>query len=187
MRTKLALAALLVVGLGATSAVAAPAKTSAGNEVGPAHTSATYDPTMGCTGDGPVAAQGWCNYYDGALTGRSGQPVELAAVVCRLPGQDPYPLQVVSGLEAEFCVSPLDDTTPFWTWSRGHRFSDYGTTFSLSAGSCLRWHVTWSGTDAAGRPLAPGTYHLMARPYAHQAGSIQAQAFLNEIYFTVTQ
>jgi hypothetical protein len=185
MRTKLAVAAVLAIAC-ATPAVAAPTHQPRGTEVGPPHTATAYDATKGCTGDGPVAAQGWCSYYDGAVSGKTGQPVELAAVVCRLPGQAPHPLQVESGLQADFSLSPVDEGTALWTWSRGHRFSSYGTTFSLTAGGCLRWYVTWKVVDDAGRPLLPGLYHLMARPYAHEAGSIQAQAFVNEIYFTVS-
>ena len=186
MRTRLALAPLLVSGTCATPALAAPSHQASGNEVGPPHTTTAYDPTKGCTGDGPVAAQGWCDYYDGPASGKAGQPVELAAVVCRLPGQDTHTLQVDSGEQADFSISTQDRNDALWTWSDGHRFSRYGTTFDVAAGSCLRWHVTWKVTDRAGRPLAPGLYHLMARPYAYQPGSIQIQAFLNVISFTVT-
>jgi hypothetical protein len=180
---RIACAVLLAVGLTATAASAKPPQ-KAGTEVGPPHTVTAYDPSRGCTGDGPVAAQGWCDYYDGPTSGQSGHPVELAATVCRLPGQDAHTLQVETGEQAQFSAATQE--SPQWTWSKGHHFSTYGTTFNVAAGSCLRWHVSWNVVDDAGRPLAPGVYSLVARPLAHQAGSIQAQAYLNAVYFTVT-
>jgi hypothetical protein len=185
MLTRIASAAFITVALTATTASAAPAhQKPTGREVGPPHTVTAYDPTRGCTGDGPVVAQGWCSYYDGAMSGHAGIPVELAATVCRLPGQGAHTLEVDTGEQAEFGASTQDSTV--WTWSRGHHFSSYGTTFNLQAGTCLRWHVSWKVVDDSGRPLAPGVYSLMARSLAYPPGSVQIQAYLNEVYFAVT-
>jgi hypothetical protein len=181
MRATAACAALILVVMG-TSASAQPSRP--GTEVGPPHRVTAYDPTRGCIGDGPVAFQGWCNYYDGPTSGPSGHPVELAATVCRLPGQEAHTLQVDTGEQAQFGASTQDSTV--WSWSKGHHFSPYGTTFNVAPGSCLRWHVRWNVVDDAGRPLPPGMYNLIARPLAREVGSIQAQAYPDAGVFVVT-
>jgi hypothetical protein len=179
---RLACAALVVL-LTAPAAGARPQQ-RAGTEVGPPHSVTAYDPSHGCSTDGPFVGLGWCDYYDGARTGHGGEPVELAATVCRLPGQDAHTLQADTGQQAEFTVG--DRRTPAWTWAKGHRFSQYGTTFNVEPGSCLRWHVTWNVVDDAGRPLAPGVYDLVARSLVYPPGSIQVQAWLDNMYFVVT-
>jgi hypothetical protein len=158
----------------------------AGGEVGPAHTTTTYDPSRGCAGDAPVTPAGWCGYYDGATTGRAGQPVELAETVCRLAGQGDGDLRTDNGQQAEFSATSQDAYLK-WEWSKGHRFSKAGTTFHVAAGTCLRWKVSWRVVDNAGRPLAPGAYSLDARSTAYPPSAAftrsNAIAFVT---FTVT-
>ena len=144
MRTRIAGVALLAVCL-ATTAASAKTTERAGTEVGPPHTTTAFDPSHGCSTDGPFVGLGWCNYYDGATTGHGGVPVELAVTVCRLPGQDAHTLQADSGQQAEFAIG--DRQQPSWTWAKGHRFSAYGTMFNVQPGRCLRWHVTWMGVE----------------------------------------
>jgi hypothetical protein len=182
----IARALAVAVLVAALAAPAADAKQShrPGTEVGPPHTVTAYDPSHPCGTDGPLVAFGWCSYYDGALTGRGGEAVELAATVCRLPGQGAHTLQVDSGQHAEFMVG--DRGSPAWTWAKGHNFSPYGDSFNVEPGRCLRWHVTWRVVDDTGRPLAPGTYDLIARSTGYPPGSIQARVYLDNMYFVVT-
>jgi hypothetical protein len=179
--TRIVCAALLLVGLG-TTASAKPAQP--GTEVGPPHTVTSYDPSQPCGLDGPLPAQGWCSYYDGARTGHGGEPVELAATVCRLPGQAAHTLQADSGQHAEFMVG--DRREPQWTWAKRHRFSSYGESWNVEPGTCLRWHITWTVVDDTGRPLTPGAYDLIARSTVYPPGSIQVRAYLDNLYFVVT-
>jgi hypothetical protein len=156
---------------------------AAGTEVGPPYSITSYDATRKCDGTGPTAAQGWCSYYDGALSGRGGTAVELGSAVCRLPGQGTGTLYFDSGQQAEFDVG-VDTYPASWTWSRGHHFRASGSTLTVAAGSCVRWHVSWDVVDDAGKPLAPGSYYLDARPYA-TAGSAYVTTVSGE-KFTVT-
>jgi hypothetical protein len=167
------------------SAAAAKAQKASGGEVGPPHSVTAYDPSRGCNGDGSLPTQGWCGYYDGATTGRGGAHVELAETMCRLPGQGAGTLQADDGEQASFSARSQDGTTG-WHWGNGRRFSPTGTTFNVAAGSCLRWHVSWSVVDDAGRRLAPGTYTLEARPHAYPPGSTRVTTYTGILRFQVT-
>jgi hypothetical protein len=157
---------------------------TSGGEVGPPHSITAYKPSRGCTGAGPVAPTGWCGYYDGATSGHPGQRVELAETLCRLPGQGAGTLETDNGQQAEFSVVDKDAYTR-WLWSKGHRFSKKGTAFSVAAGTCVRWHVRWNVSDAAGRPLAAGAYSLGATPFADPPGDTHVNAQADFITFTV--
>ena len=157
----------------------------AGNEVGPPHSITAYDQTRTCNGDGPTPAQGWCSYYDGSTSGAAGSPVELAASVCRISGQGVGSLSVDSGQQAEFHVEDSRRSSE-WTWSSGHRFSAQGTQITVAAGTCVRWSVGWNVTDQQGRPLAPGTYQLTARPYVVVSGGNSVASYTNPLTFTVS-
>jgi hypothetical protein len=135
----------------------------------------TYDVTRKCDGSGPTAAQGWCSFYDGATSGRAGQSVELAAALCRIPGQGTGKLDFASGMQLDFAVGR--DTYPAsWKWSSGHHFSSTSPTVTVPEGKCARWHVTWTVTDDKGRPLAPGDYYLDARPATTGSTTVETQA-----------
>jgi hypothetical protein len=169
-----------------TDSVAAAQQGKPGGEVGPPHTTIAYDPSHGCNAAGPTVASGWCSYYDGALSGRSGQRVELAEALCRLPGQGAGRLQTDNGQQAEFTVTNQDSYLA-WQWSRGHRFSKARTSLDVAAGTCLRWHVTWNVVDVAGRPLPAGAYNLDARPLAYPSSATGAYvgAWAQFVTFTV--
>jgi hypothetical protein len=171
----------------AAAAAAIAQQARSGGEVGPPHTVTSYDASRGCGAVGTATAQGWCGYYDGALTGRGGQRVELAETLCRLPGQGPGTLKVDSGQQAEFVVFDKDNWRK-WTWSTGHRFSKRGSTLQVATGTCLRWQVTWNVVDEAGRPLGPGTYTLDGRTRAYPAETTDhyAAADAQFVSFTVT-
>jgi hypothetical protein len=169
------------------SGTTSTAHRKAGSEVGPPHTTVAYDPSRGCAGAGPTATQGWCGYYDGALSGRSGQRVELAQTLCRLPGRAAGTLRVDTGEHAEFSVRTKDNYD-VWDWAKGRRFSPRGATFTVAAGSCLRWSVSWNIVNDAGRPIAAGAYQLNARPtaYPSEATSPYVWADAQFTTFTVT-
>jgi hypothetical protein len=176
-----------------TSGIANDATTTAqrpnpGSEVGPPHTMTAFDPSRGCSGWGSNAAEGWCGYYDGATSGPAGKRVELAETVCRLPNRGTGTLLSDTGQQAEFSVHSQDAYT-MWTWSTGHRFSKRGTSITVPAGSCVRWHVSWTVVDGKGRPLAAGAYNLSPKPWTHPsqaAAPASVWADANVVTFTVT-
>jgi hypothetical protein len=169
-------------------AAAAAQQTKPDGEVGPPHTISSYDASRGCTGAGPLATDGWCGYYDGAVTGHAGQRVELAETLCRLPGRGAGALLSDTGQQAEFSATSKEAYT-VWRWSTGHRFSKRGTSITVPEGSCVRWHVSWKVVDNAGRPLPPGPYDLGAKPHVYPSqstGPAHVYADANFITFTVT-
>ncbi len=132
---------------------------------GPEPTVTTYDARRQCGGSGPTATQGFCSYYDGALTARRGSVVQLAASVCRLPGQGSGTLRTEDGQWASFAIS-TNATGVLWDWSTGRRFVAEPRTFTVAAGSCLRFAVSWDLRGDDGRPLGAGDYALDAVPHA---------------------
>ena len=161
-----------------------PGMAAAGTEVGPPHEETPYDATRGCNGTGPTAANGWCSYYDGVTTAKSGTSASIATVVCRLPGQATATLTFANGQQAEFDVGPKAYPS-VWTWSKGRHFATSSKPVALGAGRCIRWFITWGVRDDHGTPLPPGSYSLDASPMENQ----QSRTYLNAsnpVTFTVT-
>ncbi|MDT7569829.1 MAG: Intracellular proteinase inhibitor [Actinomycetota bacterium] len=161
---------------------------SAGGEVGPPHTMTAYKASSGCSGTWSNAAEGWCGYYDGSISGPAGTRVELAETLCRLPGRGKGTLLSDDGQQAEFAV--IDQNAyEKWKWSTGHRFARRGTSITVPDGSCVRWFVSWNVVDAHGRPLPRGAYNLSAKPdmYPSEAtGPAWVGVDANPVTFTVT-
>ena len=161
-----------------------PSPEPVGTEVGPPHTVTDYDASRRCDGDGPTPAQGWCSYYDGALSGKGGSAVELAAAVCRITGQGSGTYTVDSGEQASFSAYDAAGYQQ-WLWSKGHHFSPASSEIVVPAGKCIRWAVAWDVTNQAGHPLSPGTYELFARPQGHASGDTYVTSNAGTLTFTV--
>lgn len=157
--------------------------TGGGGEVGPPYQDVAFDATKGCNGAGPTPANGWCSYYDGATTARSGTNAVLATSVCRMPGQPTGTLVFGDGRQADFAVGP-QSYPAVWTWSKGRRFATTSSTITVAPGRCVRWLVTWGVRDDGGAPLAPGSYYVDARPHEVQSGTYVTTD--NPVTFTVT-
>jgi hypothetical protein len=155
-----------------------------GSEVGPPHEETAYDATRGCNGTGPTATNGWCSYYDGDTTAKSGTSATIATAVCRLPGQPTATLTFANGQQADFDLGPK--TYPaVWTWSKGRRFAASSPPITLAAGRCVRWFVTWGVQDDHGTPLPPGSYYLDASPMEDRQPGAYVDT-VNPVTFTVT-
>jgi hypothetical protein len=103
--------------------------------------------------------------------------------VCRVPGNGQGVLQADSGQQAAFAA--FQGGHQSWSWAAGRSFSSSGTTFTVVAGTCLRWYVPWSLRDNGGHRLSPGKYDLTARPYVHEGGDTSVVTNANLITFTV--
>lgn len=152
--------------------------------IGPPHRVVSYDPSRGCNGSGPTAANGWCSYYDGVTSGTSGRTVELATAVCRLPSAGAGTLVSDDGREADFDVG-VARYPASWTWSHGYRFVPGSRSLTVAAGSCIEWYVSWNVVDDAGHPLRPGTYYLDATPLAQDPNTTASAVADNPAQFTV--
>ncbi|MDX6274397.1 MAG: Intracellular proteinase inhibitor [Frankiales bacterium] len=166
-------------------ATSSPSDPTQEGEVGPPYTVTNYDASRKCDGDGPTPAQGWCSYYDGALSGKGGSTVQLAAAVCRITGQVSGTYSIDSGDQAEFSAYDAAGNQQ-WLWSKGHHFSTAGSELVVPAGKCIRWAVSWDVSNQAGHPLSPGTYELFARPQGEVSGGTSVTSNAGTLTFTVT-
>ena len=152
--------------------------------VGPPHRVVKFDPTKGCGGTGPAAANGWCSYYAGSKAGHGGQAVTLATDVCRLPGQSIGTLVSSHGRQADFDAGK-QTFRPLWRWSRGRTFSQPKTSVRVAPGTCVEWYVSWRVVDNAGQPLKRGSYYLDATPLVWDPTAPATAGTQNPIAFTV--
>lgn len=154
---------------------------------GPEPTVTRYDASRQCDGSGPTAGSGYCSYYDGVRTARAGTRAELAASVCRLPGQLTGTLRAASGEYAHFAAGTVDAGT-LWDSAHGRRFGTTSRTWQVQAGTCLRFALVWDLRGNDGTVLPRGSYRLDARPYVEpdEASAGAVVAFENVETLTIT-
>ena len=100
--------------------------------------------------------------YTGATRARQGEPADLSIRVCRpVTGTGDVEYRFATTQEAEFAVRDTGYRTR-WRWSDGRAFATPGPTVVVERGKCVEWSTRWTGLDAAGRPLAPGGYEVVA-------------------------
>lgn len=148
---------------------------------GPEPTVTTYDSSRVCDGSGPTAPSGWCSYYDGDRSAPRGGTAELAAAVCRLPGQGTGTLRADDGEYALFYVGT--ELGARWNWRTGQRFAPEPRDFTVEPGTCLRLAVTWDLAGDDGRPLPPGDYDADARPALSPGNGASVNT---QLVFTIT-
>ena len=59
-----------------------------------------------------------------------------------------------------------------WRWSTGHPTSHQPHALTTPAGACWTWTAPWTDVDAAGRPLAAGTYTLTVTSRASEVADL---------------
>jgi hypothetical protein len=93
-------------------------------------------------------------------SGVTGQPVDLAAALCRLPGLGAARASFPTTAEAGFVLVAGQGGGTLWDHARQHPGRPARHERQVQAGDCLSWTTTWFNRDNKGNAIAPGAYEL---------------------------
>ncbi|HWL35885.1 MAG TPA: BsuPI-related putative proteinase inhibitor [Frankiaceae bacterium] len=115
--------------------------------------------TAQCETDaGPAAAAGWCFRYEGLASVRAGEVHPYRMSVCRHLGRGTGTLKFAGEQQVDFVVQ--GNGRDEWRWSGGYEFGKAPTEVKVAESRCVRWTVTWDGTDDFGEHVRPGQYQM---------------------------
>lgn len=151
---------------------AAPApRTKAGEPISsPARlTTTAYEPNSPCADTTGRAVSERCMQTDPPRSGVTGQPVDLALSLCRLPGFGSAAASFPTTAEAGYALEEPGGAT-LWDHARQHPARPDRHDRQVQPGQCLTWTVTWTNRNDQGQPIAPGRYELRLSVLADNTG-----------------
>jgi hypothetical protein len=123
-------------------------------------TTTAYEPNRPCADTSGRAAGGWCMQVDVPRSGVTGQPVDLAVSLCRLPGFGAARASFPTTAEAGFVLGAGQGGGTVWDHALQHPGRSARHERQVQGGDCLSWTTTWFNRDSAGDAIAPGAYEL---------------------------
>ena len=152
----------------------------------PVRRTTSYNNLSPCADPSGRQATGWCVQPGSSFTGRAGQPNELSASLCRLPGVLDGQASFPTSLESSFSIqtpSPPDKT--LWDLQQQHPGHPSQHSVAVTAGQCLTWSVTWLGRNNSANDLPAGKYTLVVSINADNIGAPN-QVITENYDYTIT-
>jgi hypothetical protein len=108
-------------------------------------------------------------------------PRETVVLVLAVHNPGPAPIRFeLSSTRTHDCAISDEAGRELWRWSRGRRFAQVLTDFSLASGETRRLEARWNQQRDDDRPVPAGRYRATAELAAREAGVPVSAAFTVE-------